>query len=513
MGFFRYAFLSSKGRVFFAFYLSLVLHTIFLVYFFNSGRDWTNKIMLCGPPWIYQEEEEIVGEVTLSFGSNDSSGGEGNFQEGSEEGEEAEGFPINPNFDKDKYKGSHWEELVEKLEETSELRKNFKNSFDNIFRDGSVSDSYIFRKRDYEDIIVKEVFPTIYDIDKPFEEEIKKAPDELSLHKERNRIIDSFRNKNVDADILEMQLDMEGRERNKVPLSMPREERMKYLDKTLPKRKEDQLSEFISRYMNYNPNEGDLPVFVRDLYYENLQRLAYNFSSDPTYFTIDYFQENLNKEDFLKNSLSLYSEFKNSKVGSEILFTLENIYEIQERALILYFQNMQSLPYLSEESKKQLRVEVIRRVVEKYKKILKEKNIQSIADVHDLYFRKRIEIMDTLLANTPDHYRVKDAIFEKGRIYWEYSQHLPMEKRKEYQIQALQEWKKIESAQSSGDFLNEKTYLELKNLTRGFLEPFDLIPEYLERNINIIIRDRLAQILHEKSIREGKLLWKKTQKN
>lgn len=89
----------------------------------------------------------------------------------------------------------------------------------------------------------------------------------------------------------------------------------------------------------------------RDLYYQNLQRLAYTFSSDSTYFSIDYLQENLNKEDYLKNSMNLLSELKGTKTATEILFTLENIYEIQSNAIGQFFINENNLKQLPSEQK------------------------------------------------------------------------------------------------------------------------------------------------------------------
>jgi hypothetical protein len=515
--------LLGRGRLYLAIYASVALHSIFLVYFFNSGRDWTNMMIVCGPPWVYPRElviQQQSDELSLRFGDEPGDGEEGE-SDSDGEGDGQGGFANNPDFDKDKYGDGQWKELVDRLEESSDLRKNFKNSFENIINDGSVDESYIRRKRDYEDITVKEVFPTVKNIDKPFRDEVRDAPQELVLHKERNKIIDLFRNNTEDADLLHLELDVEGEERNKSPLQMPKEERMKYLDRTLTQKKEKQMNDFVSKFMNYDPDNGDLPDFIRDLYYENLQRLAYSFSSDPTYFTIDYFQENLNKEDFLKNSLALYSEFQNKKAGTEILFTLENIYEIQARALALYFQNLQSFPMLSDESKKELRVEVIRRVLEKYKPILKEKNIKSIQDVNRLYTEKRLDILNTLINNTPDNYRVADAKFDKGRVHWEYSMSLEQEERAIEQRKAFKEWASIKEADASnGDFLNQKAWKELNDLLGspggknfGNAKPDNTQTGGMDFNtqnkISAILRNRLNDALNQKKIREDKLLWKK----
>jgi hypothetical protein len=508
-----------KGRLFFGAYISVLVHSVFLFYFFNSvGMDWENKIMVCGPDWIYpKEEQEEETELSLEMEFADKLGqGEGEAGTG-EEGESSgeEGFAMNPDFDKEKYGDGAWKDLVERLEESSELRKNFKNNFDGIVKDGNVSDSYISRNRDYEDITVKEVFPTIYTIDKPFQYDIQEAPEELTLHQERNKIIDMYRNLTDEDDILQIELESEGEKRSKSALAMSKEDRMKYLDKKLPLKKEEQMKDFTSRFMNYDPDKGDLPLFLRDLYYENLQRLAYSFSSDPTYFTIDYFQENLNKEDFLRNSLALYSEFKDHKLGVEILFTLENIYEIQARAIGLYFQNLAIFPSLSPESRKTLRVEVIRRVLERYKPIFNEKNIKTLDDVNSLYTKKRLDIMDTLIANTPDGYRRADAIFEKGRIHWEYSLTLGKEGRDQEQSRAIKIWSGIqEEDKRNGDFLNQKPLEDIQDILAMSNRNVQGILDFNSQNrISSVLRNRINDVLSQKKIREDRLLWKKSKED
>lgn len=473
-------------------------------------------MLVCGPPWIYPIEitmQSSSGELSMSFG-DETGDGDSEF-EGDGDGDGQGGFGENTDFDKDKYKDSQWKDLVERLEESGDLRKNFKNNFDNITKDGSVDDSYINRKRDYEDITVKEVFPTVKNIDKPFREEIRQAPEELALHKERNKIIDLYRNITEDADVLHMELDVEGEKRNRSPLSMPKEERMQYLDRTLKQKKEKQMKDFVSRFMNYDPDKGDLPEFIRDLYYENLQRLAYTFSSDPTYFTIDYFQENLNKEDFLKHTMALYTELQGKKAGTEILFTLENIYEIQARALSLYFQNLQSFPMLSEESKKNLRVEVIRRVLEKYKPILKEKNIKSIQDVNELYTKKRLDILNTLIQDSPNNYRVADAKFDLGRVHWEYAMNLGLSERKEHMSKAIQAWNSIGNSDTqNGDFLNQKAWEEIRSELQKSQVGNAKEPNFNSQNkISQILRNRLGEVLNQKKVREDRLLWKRKEKD
>jgi hypothetical protein len=83
--------------------------------------------------------------------------------------------------------------------------------------------------------------------------------------------------------------------------------------------------------------------------------LAYGFSNDTTYFTADYFEENLNKEDYLRNSMALASKYKGKKTSTEILFSILDIYEIQQRAIEEYYKNLEIQKNLSPKDKNEIR--------------------------------------------------------------------------------------------------------------------------------------------------------------
>ncbi|MCZ8156519.1 MAG: hypothetical protein O9264_10400 [Leptospira sp.] len=500
-------------RLWIAAYTSIVLHLSFLIYSFNNS-DSIYQTMFCGPPWIYETEETGEGEISLEFGKPGENGDVFSKKGEGEEGlSDADGESGKSNgFAKSKYEGGTWDKLVQDLESTSELRKNFSNEFDNVYPNSGISDSYIKRNREYEDIIVKDVFPTLYTIRDPFKVDLEEAEDNLAVHKERNRIIEEFRKGTENSPPITMKLSTEGEKPPRTPLEMGRPSRSQYLDQTLKLKKERQLDEFISRYAGYDPNKGDLSSFVRDLYYDNLQRLAYNFSGDPSYFIIDYFQENLNKEDFLKQMMALLSQNLGTKVGTEILFTLENIYDIQARALNEYFKALALLNAATPEQKQTLRFETLRRVVEKYKPLLKQKKILNAKDLELAYTTKRLQMMDTLISNTPAGYRLNDAYFEKGRILWEAG----MFRGDDALLgEAIQNWSKIKiNKTAEDDFLNQKAYESiLFALQDGDLrDTHGLILPIARDRIDMVLKYRLSDVLEKKKQREDKLLWPKVSK-
>ena len=502
-------------RLYVSFYISLLFHFSILLL---SIYPFSNAIeLICGfhEPVLVKEDtsiwEKLLSvEFSMQEGSESSEAGdqvgEGERKpKNSESGKSEQDINSTSKLDIDSLEKKGWKDLLKRLNDTKGLRKNFKEDFENIIKDGNVSDSYIYRNRVYEDIIVKEVFPTVHSIEKPFQDEIKNSPEELARHEERNEIIKKFRNEiEDDPEVISTKIQKDNELKNlKPPLQISDAERKKYFDETLTLPKEEQLSDFIEKYIGHDPDKGDLPLMFRDLYYQNLQRLAYTFSPDSTYFSVDYLQENLNKEDYLKNSMNLLSELKGTKTATEILFTLENIYEIQSNAIGQYFINQENYKSLNPEQKKQIRVETLRQVVERYAPILKEKNINTHEDALKLYHKKKIEIMDYLLATTPENYRKSDALFEKGRILWDRGMKTGSAKEKK---EAVQIWGQIESIPSSGDFINKDIHQQLKPIVQEWRNT--LSPQ-AENQIQSYLSMRLTPSLTEKKQREDRLLWRR----
>lgn len=402
-----------------------------------------------------------------------------------------------------------WNELVKNLSKTGDLRANHPEFFDDINYNSGVKDSYIYRNRHYEDLIVKEVFPTLHNVDKPFEQILKEAPQNLNKYNERNEIIQKYR-KWSKGDLSENRPTVKithGFDREQQhPLHFPKEVREKYFDSTLRESKESQLYNFINRYFQSDPNTGDLPIAVRELYYNNLQRLIYPFSSDPTYMSIDYFDENLNKEDFLKNSLYQASRLKNTKTQTELLFAVQDIYEIQQKAWKLFFDFENIYQNSSSEKKKQLRIETLKRIHDRYIPVLAQKKINSYEDAVKLYSRKREEISEYIMQHSPDHYRTQDALFEKGRIHWDMGMQMNLASEKKA---AIEIWKSIPLNTNVSDesFVFRDTLQKLSPIIQSYEKVQNIY--IVEGQIQSLIQARQNKRIQEKAQREEKILWPK----
>jgi hypothetical protein len=260
--------------------------------------------------------------------------------------------------------------------------------------------------------------------------------------------------------------------------------------------------------LSYDPDEGDLPIATRELYYDNLQRIAYIFSSDPTYFYLDYFLENLNKEEFLKNSLYQAASLDGSKTQTELLFAIEDIYHIQQRAWNYYFSFGNMKNNLTEEKKNRLRNETLRRVHERYKNVLKEKGINQYNDIIALYSNKRLEIMDYILEHTPDGYRKNDALFERAFINWQQG---VMANQADKKLLAIMQWLAITPdtmrADANTDFLSRESWQQLIPLLKGYLVANQAERQMAETKIQVTLNQRNQNKMAAKQAREERLLW------
>ncbi|MCX7632058.1 MAG: hypothetical protein N2Z22_01855 [Turneriella sp.] len=483
------------------FYLSVVVHLSLLVHLIIRGIP-IQELVICNKPTI-QLSAQVVPHGSAPQAPDDGGGFErGPMADSGRlgQGDFAEEFGI---------PGDKWREQIERTEEGEKLSEAYGMKDDTLPPFSSlVPEEYRNRKRDYRNIIAKDIFPTLNTIEKPFREEIKEAPQELEKMLERNEIIENYR------------LWREGkpiphRKRNKVTLMTPRPgtlgaldfneaERRRYFDATLPLPKEEQLDRFLRDYGNYDPNEGDLPRAMRDLYYENLQRVASAFSSDITYLAIDYYHEALNKEEFLRKTLDVVARKKGTKYATEILFAIENIYEIQGRALKLLFDVKKHIDGLAAKDRENIRVRTLEKVIQRYLPLAAKKGIRNERDALQHYYLKRVEILDYLLEQTPGGYRSKDATFAKAKVFWESAHSDPTNPAAAQQLQrAVEIWRSVDHLTDNGDFLAEEAYNNMRSALQKYRGPNSA--EYAQ--IRLALERDFQKVMQKKTERENRILW------
>lgn len=497
--------------------VSVLLHYLFIMYF---PIEWLEKLSvfqneLSDKNYSIQQEMEVtlIGNSKANKSLESDQGDQMSSESGNSQGDFSDEL-NQEGLDQEGLDTEKWGDLIHRLDANTGFKDKYTESYDDLIENSKVGNSYIHRDRKNEDIVVKEVFPTIYSIDQSFEDTLKVAPKKLDEFVERNDIIEQYRSQNSDEKTqLTVKLLSKDSAANLGPLKFPPAERQAFFDKTLSLDKTEQLSSFIKKYFSYDPNEGDLPIATRELYSENLERLLYSFSSDPTFFYLDFYLENLNKEDFLHNALSQASLLDGTKTASELLFSIERIYEIQQRAWGAYFDFDLLFQNIPPERRERLRVETLKRVNERYKEVLRKKDIKSFTDIKEKYLKRRYEIIEHIVNNTPDAYRLPDALFERAVILWEMGLQNNDEKAKQ---QAINQWqalideaKKTNFSPSaySSDFINLPHLRLLDALLRVYQnEPADR-KAIREKQISDALMQRRSEQFTKKRAREKRILW------
>jgi hypothetical protein len=487
------------------FYASALMHLSLFTHLAIKGMQ-EQPIEICNLP-LKQLSVQVVPTppAPAKPGEEQQSDDGGGFEhgpmgdsQGKGEGDFAEKFGI---------PGGKWKEQLDRTEEGEALSESYSDDTKNDAEiNKSVPEEYRNRKRDYRNIIAKDIFPTLNKIEKPFREEIKDAPVELEKMRDRNEIIDNYR-------LWREGKALPDKKRPKVTLNTPSQgtqgtlkfddaARRKYFDDSLSQPKNTQLDRFLQDYGNFDPNEGDLPKAIRDLYYENLQRVASSFNPDMTYLAIDYFHEALNKEEFLRKALNVVSRKKGTKYATEILFAIENIYEIQGRALDLLFKVKRHIDGLPEKGRNNIRVKTLEKVVKRYLPLAAKKGIRNEHDALQHYYLKRTEVLDYLLENSPSGYRSKDATFAKGKVYWE-SVDRGNPASWTNGKRAVDLWRSIPLLRDDGDFLAKDLYDSM----REPLSNFKTFNSKETRQIDIAQQANLAKLMQKKIERENRILW------
>lgn len=488
------------------FYLSILMHLSLFTHLAIQGLK-AQELEICNKPQIQLMAQVMPAPKAPGKPGQESNPSDGGGfdhgpmadSQGKGQGDFAEEFGI---------PGGKWKEQLDRTEEGEALNDNYggkseeKNSINN-----AVPEEYRNRKRDYRNIIAKDIFPTLNNLDKPFREEIKEAPQELEKMHDRNEVIENYR------------LWREGKaipdkKRTKVIVNRTKEgalgqlnfdekARRKYFDETLSDPKEQQLDRFLSDYGKFDPNEGDLPRAIRDLYYENLQRVASTFNaSDPTYLAIDYYHEALNKEEFLRKALDVVSKKKGTKYATEILFAIENIYEIQGRALHMLFDMKKHIDSLPPKARENIRVQTLDKVAKRYLPIAEKKGIRSGAAAMQHYYLKRTESLDYLIENAPGGYRVKDATFAKGRVFWE-SVEPGNPASWQNARRAVDIWRTVDNLSDNGDFLSGEIHTAMKES----LTKFKTLNSLEGQRIAQSLMQNNAKLMQKKIERENRILW------
>lgn len=204
----------------------------------------------------------------------------------------------------------------------------------------------------------------------------------------------------------------------------------------------------------------------------------------------------------MRRALDVVSKKKGTKYATEILFAIENIYEIQGRALKLLFEVKRHIATLPAKDKNNIRVQTLEKVVQRYMPLAEKKGIRNDRDALQHYYLKRTEVLDYLLENTPGGYRTKDATFAKAKVFWESAD--PMNPGTwQNAKRAVDLWRSIDHLSDAGDFVAGEAHTAM----REALQKFKAFASPETTQIRIALDKETFKIMQKKTERENRILW------
>ncbi len=239
------------------------------------------------------------------------------------------------------------------------------------------------------------------------------------------------------------------------------------LDGLITKPKNVQFYEIRKYAERYHPDEGDLPKLMQRFYFENIVRLAYDtltiFEDSLISYTIDYFEEQLNEKELFDYALGYIREHQGSKTSVEFLFILENLFAIHKQAL----ENMFNSYNIAKEErllfKDDSMLTTIISVYERYTNSLRENGLDTEEKILQEYDNTKIKILEQIIKTTPNGYRLDDALYKMGLVYW----------LQENNNQAIEYWKMIGDTNITYSTMNRAIAEEDINAIKEFLQEQD----------------------------------------
>ncbi len=167
----------------------------------------------------------------------------------------------------------------------------------------------------------------------------------------------------------------------------------------------------------FDPNEGDLSVVLRRYTADNvLQPFHASQQVEPKLCAL--LSVAADHCDFAQFIASSVERVRSSRVTTELLFLMDKLVQANLHALLslIKFDSVNGLDWT-----KAVKPEGAAVLVEIYKyheRVLRERGIWDEAALALRHDQVRIGILEDLIRTTPQSYRVNDARFLIGEIYW-----------------------------------------------------------------------------------------------
>jgi hypothetical protein len=201
------------------------------------------------------------------------------------------------------------------------------------------------------------------------------------------------------------------------PLRIGDEELQRTIDRAWARRSRwSAFAEVVDLLRTHDANTGQIPAVLRAYLDQNLLQLFCDARGGaPGFWAM--VENAADHIDFIEFVREFTRDHPSSFATTELLFLLDKLAQASRDTLLLLVDTEPerdiSRPATSDRNELALRLRA------HYRERLEQRQVQSPEDIRDWYDRLRLRILTTAIATSPDGYRLSDARFLIGQIYFE----------------------------------------------------------------------------------------------
>ena len=201
------------------------------------------------------------------------------------------------------------------------------------------------------------------------------------------------------------------------PLRISDEELQRTIDRSWSRRSRwNAFAEIAGLLPTHDTDTGQIPAVLRAYLDQNLLQLFCDTSAGaPGFWAM--VENAADHIDFIEFVREFTRDHPSSFATTELLFLLDKLAQASRDTLLLLVDTESerdaAFPSASDGHALALRLRA------HYRERLQQRQVQSPGDIRDWYDRLRLRILSTVIATSPDGYRVSDARFLIGQIYFE----------------------------------------------------------------------------------------------
>jgi hypothetical protein len=202
------------------------------------------------------------------------------------------------------------------------------------------------------------------------------------------------------------------------PLRISDEELQRTIDRSWSRRSRwNAFAEIAGLLRTHDTDTGQIPTVLRAYLDQNLLQLFCDTSAGaPGFWAM--VENAADHIDFIEFVREFTRDHPSSFATTELLFLLDKLAQASRDTLLLLVDT-ESEPEAVPPPAANDGHELALRLRDHYRERLQQRQVQSPEDIRDWYDRLRLRILSTVIATSPDGYRVSDARFLIGQIYFE----------------------------------------------------------------------------------------------